>query len=215
MSIKQFIKSLLPENCLGCQKLSSLYICKTCYKQLLPISLHHQFINHLQVYSMVEYQSTIKTLFHELKFNRNKRTGNILKHITTIGFKHYLNQARINTIIYVPSHKKRIQKRSFNHLHFLLEKNKVSLPIIKTEITRTKHTPPLVKLTKKERQLTLRDCFTLSSDISSKIINKHILIYDDIVTTGATVLELSHVLTPFKPKSIQVLTTAYVKKSNL
>jgi len=213
MSIRQILKKLFPETCVNCQSLSAIYVCNKCLKELLTLTYSKHIIDGLDVTSMTTYKGTIKTLFHELKFNRNKRLGNILKHITNKGLNTYLKNHKIDLVIPVPSHKKRIKKRTFNHIDFLLEKNKAT-HIIRNSIIRNKYTPALIDLNKKQRLSILNNCFTISPNLEPVIKGKNILIYDDIVTSGSTILELEKTLKILKPNSIKVLSTAYVKKPN-
>lgn len=96
-------------------------------------------------------------------------------------------------IINVPLHKKRLRWRSFNQAelladfvseHFSLEQNKNNLK-------RIRHTKAQAKLNKQERQSNLSNSFAWTG---SNLSGRHILLIDDVASTGSTLNECARVL---------------------
>ena len=92
-------------------------------------------------------------------------------------------------IIAVPLHSKRIKQRKYNHMELVCEEfSKLSgfecnFDLIK----RIKDTKPQYKLSRKQRLENLSDAFVVQKEFYK---NKHILILDDICTTGTTFEEM-------------------------
>ena len=90
----------------------------------------------------------------------------------------------------MPSHQKRIKKRGFHHLNYLFQGYMSCYNyFLHHPVIRCVETPPMFGLSKKERQKVLADCFELSVTIPN-IHNRDIVIVDDIVTSGSSILEL-------------------------
>lgn len=72
---------------------------------------------------------------------------------------------------------------------------------------RVRHTAAQVELTSRaQRARNLRDAFELRDPHG--IAGKHVVLVDDVMTTGATLRTLARTLVPAKPRSLSVLTLA-------
>ena len=97
-----------------------------------------------------------------------------------------------DTILPVPLHKKRLIKRGFNQSLEIVKPlaKSQNIPILFNTITRSKDTPAQSNLSRQERKRNVSGCFTLLE----KSLPSHIVIVDDVVTTGATTNELAKLL---------------------
>ncbi len=106
---------------------------------------------------------------------------------------------KIDLITYVPLYKNLEKERGFNHLREILirifPKN-----IVKEVLVKTKDTKLQMELSKKEREKNLKNVFILRK--LSEVEGKNILIFDDIMTTGSTLLECYKELKKGKPNKI-------------
>jgi ComF family protein len=107
-------------------------------------------------------------------------------------------------IINIPMYKKKEIQRGYNQSALiaceaarLLEK-----PYYKDILEKTIDTSPQSELNRAKRLNNIRNAFTIAN--TEKIINKKILIIDDIITTGATVDECSKVLKKAGAKEVIV-----------
>ena len=109
--------------------------------------------------------------------------------------------------VLVPLHEQRQKKRGFNQTALIfqewLEKN--NLPVV-DGLSRIRETKPMYALSLKERQDNLRKAFAIKSDFSPA--GKHILLLDDIMTTGATLSACAKLLHQAGASSIDVLVMA-------
>ncbi|BCE00817.1 ComF family protein [Marinicellulosiphila megalodicopiae] len=109
-----------------------------------------------------------------------------------------------DAIVYVPSHESRHHQRGFNQSQILAQhiSKHLHTPIFDW-INRVKSTPTLAQHSKKQRAKLLKGAFQCHSQVP-----EHVAIVDDILTTGATVNELSKVLRKKGAKRISIWTLA-------
>lgn len=112
-------------------------------------------------------------------------------------------------ILPVPLHPKRLRQRGFNQSLELVRPlaKKLGLPILLTDIQRQRHTDEQKKLAASARQHNLRQAFQLVRPLPYK----HIAIFDDVVTTGATCAELEAILIDHGVEKIQIWCCAQTK----
>ncbi|WP_440874844.1 ComF family protein [Thalassotalea sp. PLHSN55] len=113
---------------------------------------------------------------------------------------------RPDAVIAVPMHINRWQTRGYNHAHLLAEHfAKLSqISYLPNFIVREKATNSQVGKSGVERRKNLKNAFTLTS--KRKKLPEHILLVDDVVTTGATANELSRLLKKHGVKKVTLVT---------
>jgi ComF family protein len=111
-------------------------------------------------------------------------------------------------ILSVPLHPQRLRQRGFNQSLLLARRisRQHSVPLDFTALQRTRDTQPQTQLSGSERQKNMRGAFEVRRP--EVIAEKHILLIDDVFTTGATVQECSRVLLRAGAKQVDVLTLA-------
>ncbi|GGY86998.1 hypothetical protein GCM10011613_35240 [Cellvibrio zantedeschiae] len=109
-------------------------------------------------------------------------------------------------IIPVPLHWMRRWQRGFNQAEILAQyvADELAIPMATKIVQRTHKTPPQKGLSRIERQKNLRKTFAINSKYLSNIKDKHVVLMDDVVTTTATVRELSELLIRAGAKDVQV-----------
>jgi ComF family protein len=108
----------------------------------------------------------------------------------------------------VPLHPKRIKKRGFNQA-LLLARAFPGAAVAREAVVRTRHTAPQVGLNPKERQDNVKGAFAVTDP--ARVKGKHVLLVDDLYTTGATVKECARVLRRAGASRVEVLTVARVR----
>lgn len=105
-------------------------------------------------------------------------------------------------IIPVPSHSSRIKQRGFNAVYELVKLYKKQRNFLydDTLVSRVKNTETQTGKTKQQRKKNLRNAFKINHAIK----HEHIIIIDEVVTTGATVNELSRCLKKAGVKKVTV-----------
>ena len=100
----------------------------------------------------------------------------------------------IDVIIPVPLHIQKLREREFNQSLLLADHigRHLDIPVVYTNLVRTAPTPAQTTLSRKSRQKNLRRAFAVRRP--DAIVNKRILLIDDVFTTGTTVNECAKAL---------------------
>jgi ComF family protein len=129
--------------------------------------------------------SIVQNLIHEFKYKGNKIVGHYLGNL--IG-KSLLNSNRfhIDGIIPIPLFEKKEKKRGFNQAEILCKgiSEIMNVPIIKKNVIRTVPTKTQTRKGRLERWQNVEKTFSVSD--TRNLQGKHILLVDDVITTGAT-----------------------------
>jgi ComF family protein len=180
-------------NICGIPTISSLTItCELCLKTKPPFS---------KVLYYGVYDGVLKEAIHLLKFNGVKRLSKPLSLML-----YELSIPKVDGIIPVPLHHKRLCQREFNQTASIsrhLSKN-LKIPLMLNVLKKSKETPPQTDVTGKERLKNIKNAFTASE----KVRGLDLLLIDDVITTGATVRECAKALTKAGAKSVTVAALA-------
>lgn len=105
-------------------------------------------------------------------------------------------------ILPVPLHHKRLQQRGFNQALELVKPmaNALNIPLLKAAVIRQKYTHAQSALDYTQRQTNVADAFALTQHLPYQ----HIAIFDDVITTGATVAALAELLTQSGIKQVEI-----------
>lgn len=116
--------------------------------------------------------------------------------------------ADADLIVPVPLHRKRLKQRGFNQA-LLLAQAFPQVQLGRETLVRVRHTVPQVELKPKERRDNVKGAFAVPDPDLVK--GNHVLLLDDVYTTGATVRECAKVLRRAGARRVEVLTVARVK----
>jgi len=108
--------------------------------------------------------------------------------------KSFENLKKYDIIIVVPISKQRKQERGYNQSELIAKEISkiIKVPIAKRALYKIKNTAPQSTLNKKQREKNAKGVYKVNDNI--KLIDKKILIIDDIYTTGNTVNECAKTL---------------------
>lgn len=101
-----------------------------------------------------------------------------------------------DVIVPVPLHWTRLWQRRFNQSAALARvvSTIARLPVADHVLTRTRATPPQIGLGRNERAKNMQGAFEVPKAARADVNGKHIVLVDDVLTSGATVNACSHVL---------------------
>lgn len=118
----------------------------------------------------------------------------------------------IDCIIPTPLHWRKQMKRGYNQCHFIAQgiSKVTNIPIYKDVVRRVVNNPSQTKTHGNERQYNVADVFRLVKP--QKISGKHILVIDDVLTTGSTVKSLAQEIAKAGDVRISVLTLAVASR---
>lgn len=218
VSIKNFYDNILdliyPPVCGICGKLNQKYLCKKCQKVLENQSkfvidenqdFNQNFNKHLYIF---KYEGIIRSMILNYKFNEKSYL-----YITFVNFllkneKFFKILKSYDTIIPVPISSERKNERGYNQSELLAKElaKKLNIECVKNCLIKNKNIIEQSKLNKEERQKNIQGVYILKN--KEKLINKKLLLIDDIYTTGSTVNECCKILKQANPRKIDVLTIA-------
>jgi len=100
----------------------------------------------------------------------------------------------VDLVLSVPLHINKWQGRGYNQAHLIAKKfaNKIAVPYQSSTLKRIKQNDSQVGQTGKQRRRNLANAFMLAEPLSENI--KHVVLIDDVVTTGSTASEISKIL---------------------
>lgn len=185
--------------CIICNSENFIGICPLCKSNIKRIQTQEEIL------SYGFYGGVLKELILSFKYDKNFTAGDILAELLL----NLIEEEKINGdyICYVPMSKKSLKKRGFNQCEIIAKKigEKLDIPVSRC-IVKNKNTKEQKTLSKEERMRNVVGAFEIREN--SKIYNKKIILIDDVITTGATLLECKKVLEKNAVEEITILTIA-------
>lgn len=187
--IFSFVNTIIsPPFCIGCDCLLEDYtvLCKICYAQLPQVIPHEVVLdrNHiLTVYAISTYQEPLNRLI-QAKLYASQTEIHQLAYLMAKEVKRY--DFSFDYVVPIPLHWYRRLGRGFNQADILASAVATALdkPVL-SALTRVRHTPFQSTLSALERKENVKNIFSYEPDLDS-IVQKNILLIDDLYTTGAT-----------------------------
>ncbi len=118
----------------------------------------------------------------------------------------------IDLLLPVPLHARKLAQRGYNQSDCLARgiASVVHLPVDTRSVVRTKHTESQTQKTVFERWENVEEVFTLRSP--EQFRGKHVLIVDDVLTTGATTVACAKAFEDVEGVKISILTLAVAQQ---
>lgn len=140
----------------------------------------------------------VQAMILENKFHHNHQAAALLGALL-----HQWHTVQPNPILYVPVPlgKQRERERGHNQVLSILEACPAKLTIDTTLLVRTTNTPPQTKCSRAARLTNVQKAFVGSDRARTVPADTHVVIIDDVVTTGATLRAAHAALAPHLPKS--------------
>lgn len=130
--------------------------------------------------------SKLHNMIHQLKYKHHRDVGIFLGEMLGRQMIQSDWKKDIDLIIPIPLHHRRERKRGYNQTKIIAEgiANITSIPIATDIVTRTLYTQTQTHKGRSERIANMEDKFQIVQP--EKLEGKHILLIDDLITTGAT-----------------------------
>jgi ComF family protein len=161
-------------------------------------------------YSPLHYEDDVIRLMHQFKFREkiafSRTLGEIMLECWQMKTMKSGNVDTPDCLLPVPLHKSRMRQRGFNQsieLSRVIAK-KLNIPIEYDAVSRTRSTSAQTGLNSTQRRKNIKGAFK----VVQKIPAKHVLIIDDVMTTGSTVNELARILKKAGVEQVGVLCLA-------
>ena len=150
----------------------------------------------------------LRQAIQRFKYGRKVSLGKPLGRVLAQGCQPLLQQWKLDVIVPVPLHPKRLRWRGFNQTVLLARQVSriCDVPVDPFLLRRAIETPPQTQLSEEERRANVRGAFSVNPEKS--VENRSVLLLDDVYTSGATVNECSRWLKRAGAKEVYVLTLA-------
>ncbi len=223
--LNAFTELFFPRICYGCGAhlfSSEQEVCKRCLRKLPrtgfelvdndPVSqIFWGRVKLEKATSLYYYRKgeMLQQLLHRLKYKGNYRMGQVLGVQMGNVFKQSGFMVGIDMIIPVPLHKKKLKLRGYNqseHIAIGLSQS-TGVEVEKNSLLRTVHTESQTRKGRFERWENVSNIFSVANP---ELLNgKHVLIIDDVVTTGATLEACVQALLQDSSVKVSVATVGY------
>lgn len=152
--------------------------------------------------------SDFRQILHQLKYGGQKNIGAIMGRYMAAELQESGFFEDIDVIVPVPLHKKKQRLRGYNQSEWIARgiATVTGIPIDTESVVRHKNTETQTSKSSLERWENVNGIFELHH--AESLAGKHILIVDDVLTTGATTVECASCLTEIERVRISVLTLA-------
>ena len=150
------------------------------------------------------YEGAPKKFVYRLKFGGRRY---LAAFIAEAMVDRYLDcDFECDCVVAVPLSAKRKRKRGYNQAELIAEElsSRLKLPLIDGALVKTKENKSQAKLKRREREENVRGVYEVTAPEAFK--GRRVLVVDDVMTTGATLGEVSRVLYKAKARSVEALT---------
>lgn len=156
-------------------------------------------------------KGSTQKLIHHLKYKGNQNIGVFLGNWLGEMIIENNEFNEIDCIVPVPLHSKKLKERGYNQITKFGEKlnHHLKIPFIENELIRISSTKTQTFKTRLERFNNIDTKFLLKNP--SKFKDKHILLIDDVITTGATLEACANEFSKTRNCKISILTMAYTE----
>ena len=150
----------------------------------------------------------VQHLIHGLKYHHCRENGIFLGQEIGKSLLKAADYQNIDYIIPIPLHPKKEKIRGYNQSHVIAEgiSEMTDIPIAEDTLVRSVFTATQTRKTREERWENVKDIFELKN--AERIANKHVLLVDDVLTTGATIMSAGKALMQAEGIKISVATVA-------
>lgn len=229
MTIKQisneFLNLFFPRVCVVCEERllqEEKGICLSCQYELPKTGNYKQKNNKMDAllegrfphfdraasFCVFTKQGVMQAVIHHIKYNHGTELGFKMGKLFGNEIKGSEFISSVDAIIPIPLHPKKQKQRGYNQAEIIANGmgEALNLPIIRHVLVRSIHNPTQTKRTKTQRWENVDGIFTIAD---AKILeDKHILLVDDVMTTGSTLEAAADALVKIPNIKISVATLA-------
>ncbi len=234
--VRHLLHTLLPMDCASCGVALGNdpvpFFCRSCWREIRPLvgpgcprcgrpfpssfalryspthrcsDCRHRRPSYTRAWSLYPYEGPLRDAICLYKYRGKVSLRDALVQLM-VG--HWPDVEPVDVVIPVPLHPTRLREREFNQVLLLADGlgRRVGAPVRPTMLVRSRETRPQAGLTRRERRLGLRRCFTVRRP--ETVAGKRILLIDDVFTTGTTVNECAKALRKAGSGDVYVVTLA-------
>lgn len=221
---KDFLHLFFPETCVGCERAllhQEELLCTECLFHLPKTDFHLDRENEVvrQLWGKLECQfavsmlklskdSITERLIHQLKYGNQPQIGIYLGKMYASVLRNCGLSQGIDFIVPIPLHSSKFKKRGYNQSFYFAKglSETLSIPYDAFNLMRVKSSVSQTKKSRADRYDNVGDVFACAS--GEKFEGKHIMLVDDVLTTGATIAVAGNTLISACQCQVSVATIA-------
>ena len=197
-------------------------LCLYCLSKLPKTNFHTQKDNPLEMtfagripvfrataFCFFRKGNIMQNIVHQLKYKGNKEIGFYLGNMLGLALTGDKDFDAVDVILPIPLHAKKLKKRGYNQSECISKgiAQVMSKQIDTTSLIRVVNASTQTKKSRYSRWENVSENFQITAH--NKLANKHILLVDDIITTGATIEAAAQQLLTVKGIKISVACLGY------
>ncbi len=222
--LKTILDLIYPRSCVSCGRIMNTKekcICTPCLidfnKKLAFSPSEHQVKSKFGIvfmpnkaFSLFPFNKDVSALIHALKYQHQKH---IAVYIAEWFFQHYFKylESKPQYLIPVPVNPYKRLTRGFNQTELIaleLEK-RTGIPVLFSALKRSNGTWKLAGKSRKARYELISGLYLEGKEIK-QVSNKHVLMIDDVITTGATLESCGKLLQDYGATAVDVIALSSV-----
>lgn len=226
--VEDTISIIYPSLCAACDELlvkGEDVICTNCaillprtnFHQIAGNVIEKQFWGKVQIEGATAYYhfhkgEKVQTLMHRFKYENRPDIGVRIGQLCATELKNFHPYNDVELILPIPLHKRKLRTRGYNQAAAFAEglSSSFEIPFFPNAIGRTKFTSTQTKKSRIERYTNVKSVFKIKNP--QKLMNKHILLVDDVVTTGSTLATCVEELKQIEGVKVSLLAIAFAEK---
>lgn len=152
----------------------------------------------------------VRAAIHLCKFHFNPHATALLRVLLREGLLQHTDMQKTYILIPVPLSRPRLRKRGYNQTAEIAKKGLPDhVQLHEDVLVRTRNTKPQTSLERTQRLHNLKDAFALASGKEAAVYKKHVILFDDVSTTGATLRAATDALKRHRPASVLCVALAH------
>ncbi len=228
--IRQYLSAVLfPARCAGCEQLTettriedpNLSICPECIECLErteQFSLRDNLTEDLfaqnkqferaAAFCFYDKQDLVSQLIHKAKYKKQPLINYELARLAALDGLQSDFFEDIDVIIPVPLHPRRYRKRGYNQSDYIAHglSDVLHIPVDTTHVSRVRNNPQQALTKGKEREKNVENIFAVNHP--EEMYRKHVLVVDDVITTGSTIRSFLDAMSAFRGARFSVFALA-------
>lgn len=151
----------------------------------------------------------LQKLLHQLKYKGQKEVGVKLGKLFGTELKNGYLAGEIDFIVPVPLHKKKLRLRGYNQSELIAQgiSQTFNLPVLTDTLIRKTATDTQTRKSRFERFENVDNVFEVKQ--KEKVAHKHILLIDDVITTGSTIAACAEAFSTIDNCKVSVAAIAF------
>jgi len=223
--LTDFMDTVYPNYCLGCNAMlesSDSVLCMDCIEELpfthffekednpvKEIFYGRILVAHAGSALFFTKDSPVQRLLFALKYQNDKHAGLFLGALLAQSLAETDWIKEVDWIVPLPLHRKRERKRGYNQSTVICSKLSeiLGIPMNNDMVERAVYTETQTHKTREARWQSMQTVFKVKNEDALR--GKHVLLVDDVLTTGATMEVCGSEILKIKDTKLSIATAAY------